>query len=255
MDKIKIIYIAGNGHSGSTLLDLILGSSAEAISVGELRQWNNYVEGRSSAKHQISNYVECTCGETFYNCPFWSKITKEIVLPRDRLKLLKRVAEVSGKNIIVDSSKNIDGMLETIDLYKKGDIDLQVIYLIRHFNGMVYSHQRIGYGFFEAAFQWIRYQWRLPRVLKSVPHIKIRYEDLAGKPNETLQEISKFTGLSLDNYAKDISETTYHNICGNLMRFKGFKEIQIDEAWKTEVPFVKRFFGNMVNSFGNLIVK
>ncbi|WP_164905182.1 hypothetical protein [Aequorivita ciconiae] len=34
--NITVLYIAGNGHSGSTLLDIIIGSSSDFFSAGEL---------------------------------------------------------------------------------------------------------------------------------------------------------------------------------------------------------------------------
>ena len=36
--KIPVIYVVGNGHSGSTLLDLMLGSHSKIESVGELKK-------------------------------------------------------------------------------------------------------------------------------------------------------------------------------------------------------------------------
>jgi len=37
LNKIKLIYILGLGHSGSTLLDFILGSHSKFESVGEIK--------------------------------------------------------------------------------------------------------------------------------------------------------------------------------------------------------------------------
>jgi hypothetical protein len=34
--NITVLYIAGDGHSGSTLLDIIIGSSPNIFSAGEL---------------------------------------------------------------------------------------------------------------------------------------------------------------------------------------------------------------------------
>lgn len=34
--EIRVIYVTGKGHSGSTLLDLILGNHSQIESVGEL---------------------------------------------------------------------------------------------------------------------------------------------------------------------------------------------------------------------------
>jgi hypothetical protein len=56
------IYVAGRGHSGSTMLDAMLGNAPEIESVGEL------VSG-------MGRYEErCSCGETFDACPYWSAV-------------------------------------------------------------------------------------------------------------------------------------------------------------------------------------
>ena len=62
-----IIYIAGVGRSGSTLLDRTLGSAEGMCTLGELNAiWSfGYNEN-----------VVCSCGETFYKCTFWTQVRK-----------------------------------------------------------------------------------------------------------------------------------------------------------------------------------
>lgn len=61
---IKWVYIAGRGHSGSTMLDAMLGNARDIESVGEL------VSG-------MGRYDEaCSCGETFEECPYWRTVRK-----------------------------------------------------------------------------------------------------------------------------------------------------------------------------------
>ncbi|MEX2336398.1 MAG: hypothetical protein WD555_03910 [Fulvivirga sp.] len=65
--KNKIIYITGRGHSGSTILDLVLGNKFNSISFGE------FVSGVSRYKEQF-----CSCGMNILECPFWSTVINEI---------------------------------------------------------------------------------------------------------------------------------------------------------------------------------
>ena len=62
----KVLYIAGWGRNGSTLLDRILGSLSGFVSVGELRQlWSDdHREGR----------LVCGCGERVNDCAFWTDV-------------------------------------------------------------------------------------------------------------------------------------------------------------------------------------
>jgi hypothetical protein len=60
------VYIMGRGHSGSTILDILLGSSAAIESIGEL------VSGAADPTHV------CSCGATPTNCTFWSRVRAEV---------------------------------------------------------------------------------------------------------------------------------------------------------------------------------
>ena len=51
------LYIMGRGHSGSTILDILLGNSTRIESVGEL------LSGLSRADHQM-----CSCGVMVPDC-------------------------------------------------------------------------------------------------------------------------------------------------------------------------------------------
>jgi hypothetical protein len=56
------LYISGRGHSGSTMLDAMLGNADSIESVGEL------VSGMGRYE------ALCSCGETFQDCPFWAGV-------------------------------------------------------------------------------------------------------------------------------------------------------------------------------------
>jgi len=58
------IYIAGRGHSGSTMLDAMLGTSQYTESVGELVSGM----GRYTAR--------CSCGNTFAECVYWEEVRR-----------------------------------------------------------------------------------------------------------------------------------------------------------------------------------
>ena len=70
--RIKVVYIVGSGHSGSTLLDMIIGGSTEVCSVGELVYYNTYQEEKNPEKAPLG--FICSCRVRFRDCPFWSKV-------------------------------------------------------------------------------------------------------------------------------------------------------------------------------------
>ncbi len=64
-DPFNIIYIAGAGRSGSTLLSNILGQLPGAVTVGELY----YIWERG-----LKENILCGCGTPFRECPFWADV-------------------------------------------------------------------------------------------------------------------------------------------------------------------------------------
>lgn len=64
----RLLYIAGRGHSGSTMLDAILGNSPNIESVGEL----------VSGMGRYDDY--CSCGDLFGLCGYWSEIRRQYEL-------------------------------------------------------------------------------------------------------------------------------------------------------------------------------
>lgn len=59
-----LIYIMGRPHSGSTILDIVLGNSAAIESVGELV---------SGLGREVTGDV-CACGKTIVDCPYWKSV-------------------------------------------------------------------------------------------------------------------------------------------------------------------------------------
>jgi hypothetical protein len=178
----KIIYILGGGHSGSTLLDLILGSTGHAFSVGEF-MFLDYYKGYKA--RELARGRVCTCGEHFDACPFWSKIefaSKDNISKHDTFgesarilanvlnpferwfrfrfhigfnrDVYERVFDESRKlkpnnRFIVDSSKDPRRLYELIQDPDIGPDRLAVVHLIRDGRGYVYSYQkalRVDFG-------------------------------------------------------------------------------------------------------------
>ena len=69
-----LVYIAGLSRSGSTLLELLLGSHPGIVTVGELQILPH--ELRSDAR------IPCGCGEQVDRCPFWAAVVARVD-PRD----------------------------------------------------------------------------------------------------------------------------------------------------------------------------
>jgi len=58
----QLVYIMGRGHSGTTVLDSILGNAQDIESVGELISGGDRFEAL------------CSCGQVFRDCIFWTRV-------------------------------------------------------------------------------------------------------------------------------------------------------------------------------------
>lgn len=167
--RIKVLYIAGSGRSGSTILGRILGQIEHFFSVGELR----YIWDRGLIENRL-----CGCGKNFRECPVWQQIMlrafggsdnvdaeeflglrergprlRDVVLAPSRKSVQAKVAQtgeykgaleklyraarsVNGSRVIVDTSKSpAHGQV----LQDVPNIDLYVLHLVRDPRAVAYS--------------------------------------------------------------------------------------------------------------------
>ena len=61
---VKCVYICAAGHSGSTLLDLLLGTHSKIESLGEISQ----------LPKEVALNRQCTCRQPVRSCPVWSEV-------------------------------------------------------------------------------------------------------------------------------------------------------------------------------------
>src|SRR5437868_12622660 len=66
--KLKLIYIASSGRSGSTVLELLLGAHSACWTLGEFHVLPWLLR---------TNVKPCGCGSPVAQCPFWQSITED----------------------------------------------------------------------------------------------------------------------------------------------------------------------------------
>lgn len=167
--KPLVLYIAGSGRSGSTLLERLLGQLEGVQTLGEV----HHMWLRAIGKNE-----QCGCSEIFTNCEFWSQIGQEAFGGWDKVsvdeveqlksqvdrqrhqpmtaspwtskertrKLLEytdyyarvyhAVQRTTGARIIVDSGKHPSLALA---LTHRNDIDLRIVHLVRDSRGVSHS--------------------------------------------------------------------------------------------------------------------
>jgi hypothetical protein len=168
----EVLFIAGWGRSGSTLLERLVGQHDGAASVGEMRDlWlRGVVENR-----------RCGCGQPFSACPFWTAVgelafggwdhvdVRRLQWLRDRvdrpwtLPLLLwpdvmprraraaldeyagvlrdvyvAIARVSERPAVIDSTKIATHAL----VLRRAGLELRVVHLVRDSRGVIFSWQK-----------------------------------------------------------------------------------------------------------------
>jgi hypothetical protein len=169
---VRILYIAGAGRSGSTLLDRVLGQLDGVQAFSEiLKLWHH--------SNRIDLRQLCACGAQLQECPFWMEVMEEGFGGMDRFdpdqigrlqstavrhrallklfltkgssnkalqeyldhlgRLYRAIYSVSGARVIVDSSKTVlhARMLSRIPGFK---VDL--LHLVRDSRAVAFSWQR-----------------------------------------------------------------------------------------------------------------
>jgi hypothetical protein len=75
----KLIYILSFGHSGSTLLDLTLGTHPQMLSTGELMFLPFNLQRSLNAEYPITDGSRCSCHSKYLDCSVWTETIQRIV--------------------------------------------------------------------------------------------------------------------------------------------------------------------------------
>jgi hypothetical protein len=244
---MRLIYIAGTSHSGSTLLDLMLNAHPQILSAGEVLKLNRQLAARDARKR---SFAQCSCGApTLLECPFWSEVDKrtratagkplaeldmqhygrQLGSAAPNVVVFEAMAEVSGKTFIVDSSKLPKRLSYLLTLK---DLDVYPIHLVRDPRGQINAVVRKHGGFLKHIFRYELVHAQIGRALQSVPHSVVHYEDLVRDPEATLRSVLTPLGLDYDPRQLAWAEAEKHEVAGNHIRFEATSKLVLDEAWK-----------------------
>jgi len=285
--RTRVLYIGGVGRSGSTLLERMIDQIPGYTAVGE----THHLLARGAQDNDVcgcgNSFAGCPFWQAVGEQAFggWDQVDLEEMLAnrgatdRTRLvpelilrpkidrepartayveflaRLYRAVGELSGRDVVVDSSKNLS--TATVLRHVPG-IDLRIVHLVRDSRGVAYSWTKkvvrpeveTGTAFmpryhpFRPASRWLtdNLGFALLPLLK-VPSLTIRYEDLLADPSGTLTEIHSFAGFGdppdlgfVRDGAADLRHPT-HSVSGNPMRFdEGPTALRPDEAWRNALP-------------------
>lgn len=277
VEPLRVIYICGYGRSGSTILDILLGNSSELLGAGELG---------NLPKRVWPNDEYCSCGTRVQSCAFWSEVVatwqrqtptasieryREIQIRQERrwsgrrgddfgryreltAGLIAAIGAVSGKRVVVDSSKI---PARGLALAAIPEIDLRVVHLVRDGRGVAWSllkpkakNEAAGIekslpprSVVRTAVRWGLTNLLAERLCTRVGparSIRVRYEDLIAAPERTLAAIGAVAGVDLKLLARALASGSTlrpdHQVAGNRLRMSAEVRLRLDHEWTTRMP-------------------
>lgn len=271
LNNINLIYIAGYGRSGSTLMDRILNTSNDIIGTGELVHINNTVHDEYLS--------QCGCQTPQTKCDFWGSIIKELKswLKENKLKskendfkklegirgllsksepgifdlynryhelLFQKIADKSAPKIkyIADSSKTAWHCYKRPQLLSNVFKNIIIIHLVRDGRATAWSNIKNMRGkdsrgnFLKRKYIFIKtiISWNFAnRYKKQYKYYYINYDVFCMDPEKIAHKLGEFLEVH-DIDLKKINQKN-HLYTGNASRFKQIDGIKPDTSWKNEI--------------------
>jgi hypothetical protein len=288
---VRVLYVGGVPRSGSTLTDLVLDQLPGHVAVGELFYlFRNGIQLESLCGCGEA-FAQCPFWSEVGRRAFggWDQLDVEdllrlqgrvdrttaipsVLVGRGRpsaadieryrtlmLAIYRAVLEVSGADVVVDSSKR-----PSMAYLLRGTpgVRLTCVQVVRDPRGVAHSFAQVvplapsaDAGAFmprstarKVARRWVTVN-ALVRALRrlGVPSLTVRYEDLAADPVRELRRVAALQGVPAD--ALDASFLTdeglvvqrAHLVAGGRIRLvDGVLPIRLDEKWRREMPAGRR---------------
>ena len=248
----KIVFIAGLEHSGTTLLDFIVGAGREAVALGEVSSFINS-EARASFLSRFAVFDDahlCSCGKRHQDCNVWSPVVQYISenpssdLVMRYKKVIESVERNFGNDIVLsDSSKSISALSTALEAVKeRPGTDVRVLFAIKDVRSFVTSitqARKLGLRGQFSCFRWWRGgNMQILSFLKhsGVSYRVVLYEALCLRTRSTVESIYKFLGITSESHVEALRTKLRHersHICmGNAdMVFRNSDEIRYDCRW------------------------
>jgi len=209
MNNRSTIFMVGAGHSGSTLLGLMLGAHPSVFYAGEAKKSAFLGDERKPLKKRVCKL----CG---LDCVVWGKLLPQDFAASDLYEVL---SERTGRPIVLDSTKSAEWIGHGVAAVRARGAEVRLIFLQRDGRAVVSSRLRKypETTAHEHARDW-RHQMEASRAFANTfpgPVIEMRYEALATEPERELRRVAGFLGLAFDPTMLTPWTTEQHPLGGN----------------------------------------
>ncbi len=230
---LRVFGITRAAFSGSTLLSFMLGAHHQVFATGEA--WRLFRRYRHLL---IKDRTLDGCSVHHENCDFWTKDFSEQCEHAGVLDLYERIVGFSEEISVVVHSFNVKVYEEL--LRERTPLDGLIVLFKRPVSFYSSRKQHVGGTVEQAAASYVS-AYRATQNLSKIhrlPVATVFYEDLAAKPQETLQGLCAWMGLTYEPVMTTPWEATdrLHTIGGNVGAYMhlwkdDFREQTLDRSY------------------------
>lgn len=206
-NPLTVIQICGAGHSGSTLLGLVLGSHSQAFYLGEAKKARFVGDPNKPARKRACKF----CGD---DCPVWGGYRWS-----DDDNLYEVAARLGSAQTLIDSTKGLSWLEKRgRELDERGHKRV-VLFLQRDGRAVINSRYR---KYPERSLEQQIAQWaeqieatREYFAAQTVPKAVVRYEEFATDPARIVQELCTLASLPYEPDMLRYESQEHHVLGGN----------------------------------------
>lgn len=261
----QIVYIQSAGHSGSTLLSLLLNAHSRLHALSEISKLGDYARAPERGRRPLESEL-WRAARAHYERERGRPLSQiDLSHPKagrfgdalrewadDYAAMARAVSAASGKPLLVDSSKN-EGPL--LSMLRANRFRVRVLSLSRDGRAVLHSHLRKGETFATSFGAWSgsrRAADRLRALVTPEDWLDLRYEDLARGPEAELRRICAFLGVAFEPRMLAFNEARWDGVSGNRMARRNEGTIVLDERWRRELALHHRALFALLAGMQNL---
>ncbi|MGF1521085.1 MAG: sulfotransferase [Leptolyngbyaceae cyanobacterium] len=235
----KVVFILGIGRSGSTMLDLMLGSHSQGFSLGEISKLPQLYRRKPTPAAFCPD-------SSFWPAHFSDADAKQLAQgfsgrrlhPAIPLKLERGFRELIGqdeifrpytllmeriqKSLLIDSSKYPNWVTRQLEAreFRQGPLKSYVIHAVRDGRAVLNSYLR---AYPEMTAESISKRWlsnleaceQLYDTLPTDRRLQVQYEALATAPTDVMRKVCAFLGVPFEPEMLEYWQHDHHYIAGS----------------------------------------
>ena len=182
-----VTFVGGAGHSGSTLLGLVLGAHPQVFYAGEARKSLLFDDARKPMRKRMCK----VCGP---GCAVWSGLER-----RTGEDLYEALSRRTARPLVVDSTKKVSWIEEQSRAVRAAGAEVRLLVLVRDGRAVVNSGLRKYPEISPEAHarRWVEQLAATDALAARFegPVLRLRYEDMVQRPRETFESLTTTLGI------------------------------------------------------------